>query len=431
MGSKNLKAVAARGTKRVEIADPDGFRELSKWMRDNWKDKSWDMHDKGTAGGVDSLDHAGQLPTRNFQDGTFAGAHAISGEVMRDTILVDRDSCYSCAIACKRVVEVNEGVFQANRRYGGPEYETIGAVGSNCGVDNLAAISMANELCNAYGLDTIGAGMMVSFAMECFENGLLTTEDTGGLDLQFGNAEAMVEMIRRMGERTEGLGWLLGEGPKRAVAEIGPESEPFAIHVKGQPFPMHECRTRHGQALGYALSPTGADHMHNFWDGGMEKEPLGDQLQGWGVYTAMPQTELNGAKVRAYMYESNWQWLDNHLGMCMFIPWSVDQTVDLVRAITGFKTNALELQQVAQRGVTLARVFNMREGMTRQDDRLPGRMNTYFKTQTVNEKPVDPEVLDESVGLFYGMMGWDEETGKPTSAGLAALDVDWAAEHLK
>jgi aldehyde:ferredoxin oxidoreductase len=131
------------------------------------------------------------------------------------------------------------------------------------------------------------------------------------------------------------------------------------------------------------------------------------------------------------MYESNWQWLDNHLGMCMFIPWSVDQTVDLVRAITGFKTNVLELQQVAQRGITLARVFNMREGMTRQDDRLPGRMNTYFKTQTVNEKPVDPEVLDESVGLFYGMMGWDAETGKPTPAGLAALDVDWAAEHLK
>ncbi len=217
MGSKNLKAVAARGKQRVQMADPDGFRELSKWMRDNWKDKSWGMHDLGTAGGVDSLDHAGQLPTRNFQDGTFAGAHAISGEVMRDTIMVDRDSCYACAIACKRVVEVTEGPFKADPRYGGPEYETIGAVGSNCGVDDLAAVSTANELCNAYGLDTINAGMMVSFAMECFEAGLITPEDTDGLDLRFGNAAAMVEMIRRLGERTEGLGWLLGEGPKRAV----------------------------------------------------------------------------------------------------------------------------------------------------------------------------------------------------------------------
>jgi aldehyde:ferredoxin oxidoreductase len=131
-------------------------------------------------------------------------------------------------------------------------------------VDNLAAISMANELCNAYGLDTIGAGMMVSFAMECFENGLLTTEGTGGLDLRFGNAEAMVEMIRRMGERTEGLGWLLGEGPKRAVAVIGPESEPFAIHVKGQPFPMHECRTRQSAGLP-PVSPT-ARMYARFWD---------------------------------------------------------------------------------------------------------------------------------------------------------------------
>jgi aldehyde:ferredoxin oxidoreductase len=426
MGSKNLKAVAARGKRQLPLADPDGFKALTTWMRDNWKDKSYDMHDKGTAGGVDSLDHAGQLPTRNFQDGTFTGAHAISGEVMRDTILVKRDSCYACAIACKRVVEIDDEDYKVNRRYGGPEYETIGAVGSNCGVDDLRAVSMANELCNAYGLDTISAGMMVSFAMECFEAGLISTEEAGGLDLRFGNATAMVEMIRRMGERAEGLPWLLGEGPKRAVQEIGPASEPFAIHTKGQPFPMHECRTRHGQALGYALSPTGADHMHNFWDGGMDKDDVGDELKGWGVYERMPQTELGPAKVRAYMHATNWQWLDNHMGMCMFIPWSVEQTVDLVRAITGWKTNALELQQAAQRGVTLARVFNMREGMTRLDDRLPGRMNTYFKTQTINEKPVDPEILDESVGLFYGMMGWDTETGKPTKAGLAALDILWA-----
>ncbi len=431
MGSKNLKAVAARGKQRVQMADPDKFKELSRWMRDNWKDKSWGMHDLGTAGGVDSLDHAGQLPTRNFQNGTFAGAHAISGEVMRDTVMVDRDSCYACAIACKRVVEITEGPFQANPRYGGPEYETIGAVGSNCGVDDLAAVSTANELCNAYGLDTINAGMMVSFAMECFEAGLITSEDTQGLDLRFGNAAAMVEMIRRIGERTEGLGWLLGEGPKGAVQEIGPEAEDFAIHVKGQPFPMHECRTRHGQALGYAVSPTGADHMHNFWDGSMEKAPLSEELQGWGVYESMPQTELGPAKVRAFTHVSNWQWLDNHLGMCMFIPWSVDQKVDLVRSITGFKATTMELQQVAQRGVTLARVFNLREGLSRADDKLPKRMNSYFKTQTVNEKPVDPEVLDESISLYYGMMGWDPETGTPTEAGLAALDIEWAAEHLK
>jgi aldehyde:ferredoxin oxidoreductase len=144
----------------------------------------------------------------------------------------------------------------------------------------------------------------------------------------------------------------------------------------------------------------------------------------------MPMNELNANKVRAYMNATNWSWVDNHLGMCAFIPWSVDETVNLVRTITGWKTNAFELQLVAQRGVTLARVFNMREGMTRADDVLPARMNTPFKSGSVNEKPVDPEVLDENVGVFYGMMGWDPETGVPTRAKLQELDIEWAAEHL-
>ena len=429
MGSKNLKAVAALGSSKVPIADPDGFKAMSILMRDNWKDRSWGMHDTGTAGGIPDLQELGALPTRNFQDGRFESYDKISGQTMRDTILTDRGSCYACAIACKRVVKVDGPDFEAHEVYGGPEYETIGAVGSNCGVDDLAAISMSNELCNAYGLDTISAGMMISFAMECFENGLLTLEDTGGLDLHFGNAKAMIELTRQIGER-EGLGALLGEGPKIAAAKIGRGAEYFAIHVKGQPFPMHECRVRHGQALGYAVSPTGADHMHNFWDSAIQNDPVGEEMQAWGVYDSMPMNELNANKVRAYMNATNWSWVDNHLGMCAFIPWSVDETVNLVRTITGWKTNAFELQLVAQRGVTLARVFNMREGMTRADDVLPARMNTPFKSGSVNEKPVDPEVLDENVGVFYGMMGWDPETGVPTRAKLQELDIEWAAEHL-
>jgi aldehyde:ferredoxin oxidoreductase len=302
-------------------------------------------------------------------------------------------------------------------------------VGSNCGVDDLRAISKASELCNAYGIDTIATGMMVSFAMECFENGLLTLKDTGGLDLRFGNGPAMVEMVRRIGER-EGLGDLLAEGPRIAADRIGRGAEQFAIHVKGQPFPMHECRNRHGQALGYAVSPTGADHMHNFWDGGMEKSPVGKTLQGFGVYVAMPQNQLNADKVRAYTHATNWAWLDNHLGLCMFIPWSVDQKVQLVRAITGWQTNVFELQMAAQRGLAMARAFNLREGLSRADDRLPARMNTFHKTRRTNERPVDPQVLDENLSTYYGMMGWDPETGIPTLAKLRELDIEWVAEHL-
>ena len=427
MGSKNLKCVAARGRNAVPVADRAAVRDLAKFMHDNWKEKSWSMHDVGTSGGIDNLQERGALPTRNFQDGQFEGFEKITGAYMRDTIMIDRGGCYACPIRCKRVVEVNDEDYQVNPLYGGPEYETIGAFGSNCGVDDLRAISMANELCNAYSLDTIAAGMAVSFAMECFENGLLTLDDTDGLDLSFGNGQAMVELTRRICER-EGLGDLLAEGPEIAARKIGPGAEAFLVNVKGQPFPMHECRTRHGQALGFAVSPTGADHMHNIWDGGMARDPLGERMLGLGIYEAVPQTELNEHKIRAYTHVSNWTWVGNQVGLCAFLPWTRDQTVQLIRAATGWETNLWELLKAGERCVTMARVFNMREGLTRSDDVLPPRMNTQHVSGALHEKPVAPDVLDAAVSTFYGMMGWDPETGEPTEARLKELDISWVSE---
>ncbi|MBM3190768.1 MAG: aldehyde ferredoxin oxidoreductase, partial [Chloroflexi bacterium] len=213
MGSKNLKAVVARGRAAVPLANTDGVRELSRWMRDNWKEKAWGLHDTGTDGGLQDLSEFGALPTRNFQDGQFEGAAKITGATLRDTILKDREGCYACPVRCKRVVEVHDADYDIDPIYGGPEYETVASFGSNCGVDDLRAISKAHEICNAYSLDTISTGMMVSFAMECYEAGILTQKDTGGLDLRFGNGKAMVELTRMIGER-EGLGDVLAEGPK-------------------------------------------------------------------------------------------------------------------------------------------------------------------------------------------------------------------------
>ncbi len=271
--------------------------------------------------------------------------------------------------------------------------------------------------------------MMVSFAVECFEEGLLTAEDTGGLELRFGNGPAMVTPVERICKRV-GLGDLLAEGPRIAAAKIGQGAEHYAIHVKGQPLPMHECRNRHGQALGYAVSPTGADHMHSFWDGGLSKSPLGKQLQGFGAYVTVPQNELNAHKVRAFTRVSNWAWLDNQLGMCMNIPWTLDQTVQLVRAITGCETNVFELQLAAQRAVTMSRALNVREGFGRADDALPARLAGPFKTGSINDRPVTPEELAEGLSAYYGMMGWDADTGVPTLAKLRELDIEWVAEQL-
>jgi aldehyde:ferredoxin oxidoreductase len=428
MGSKKLKCVAARGTTKIPIADQEGFRELATFMAQNWKDKAWSMHELGTPGGINGLDARGALPTRNFQDGKFEGVEGISGETLRDTLLINEGGCYACPIRCKRVVEVKDEDFDVDPQYGGPEYETIGAFGSNCGVDDLRAVSKANEICNAYGLDTITAGMAVSFAMECFENGLLTEEDTGGLKLTFGNGKAMVELTRMIAER-EGLGDLLAEGTEIAAEKIGNGAEAFAINVKGQPFPMHECRIRHGQALGYAVSPTGADHMHNIWDEGVAADPIGEGWKSMGVYTSVPTTDLSADKVRAYTVAANKSWLVNSLGLCMFIPWENTQIVEIIRAITGWEsTDLYELITTGERVVTMARAFNMREGITRADDVLPKRMAEPQMTTSDNEVPVAPETLDRAVTQFYGMMGWDTETGAPTMETLHKLDIAWVAD---
>jgi aldehyde:ferredoxin oxidoreductase len=425
MGSKNLKCVAALGRTAIPVADDAGVKALAKSMTDTWKEKAWGMHELGTSGGLTGLSQVGALPTRNFQDGQFAGAEKIGGEAMRDTILVDRGGCYACPIRCKRVVEVHDDEYDVDPVYGGPEYETLGSLGSNCGVDDLRAVAKANELCNAYSLDTIATGMAVSFAMECFENELLSVKDTGGLELRFGNGAAMVEMVRQIGER-EGLGDLLAEGSTFAAQKIGQGAEAYAINVKGQPFPMHEGRTRHGQALGYAVSPTGADHIHNIWDEGFARDPVGEGAYSVGVYEPIPPTVLNAAKVRAYTNTANWAWLKNSLGLCVFVPWSDDQIIEMVRAITGWRVSKWELVKVGERGVTMARLFNLREGLTRADDTLPARMSNYHVSGTVNEKPVIPEVLDEAITLFYGMMGWDPQTGVPTDGKLHELDIAWA-----
>ncbi len=427
MGSKKLKCVVARGKTAVPIADDAAFKELVKYMRDTWKERAWGMHELGTPGGLTGLHARGVLPTRNFQDGQFDGAENIGGEAMRDTILIERGGCFACPIRCKRVVQVEDEDYQVDPAYGGPEYETLGAFGSNCGVDDLRAVSKANEICNAYSLDTISTGMAVSFAMECFEKGLLTLEHTGGLDLHFGNGEAMVALTLQIAKR-EGLGDLLAEGTDRAAVKIGNGAQDFAINVKGQPFPMHECRARHGQALGYAVSPTGADHMHNIWDEGLAHEPLGAGWLSMAVYESVPATELNADKVWAYTVNTNLRWLSNMVSVCMFVPWNTDQIVQLVRAITGWKTNLWELLKAAERSVTMMRAFNLREGLSRDDDTLPARMGESHVTNSVSEVPIDFEVLEEAVGTFYAMMGWHPETGVPTQAKLQELDITWVAD---
>ena len=425
MGSKNLKAIAVKGSTNVPVHKPKRLQKMAHWMAQNVDDVAHALHTYGTGVGMDVNVETGNLPIRNFRDGDFPEADNISAETMKQTVSVGMGTCFACAIACKKEVKVDEP-WTVEPEYGGPEYETLASLGSNCGVSDLKAVCKANELCQRYSIDTISTGTTISFAMECFEHGLLTLEDTGGIDLSFGNAESMLKMIEMIGEK-RGLGALLAEGTKRAAEKIGNGAEEFAVNVKGEEVPMHDPRLKRGEALGYSVSPTGADHVHNIHDTFLYPK-LPNSYNSLGVLEAVPVEDFGPKKVRLYKYVGEWRTLNNFLVMCLFTPWSVTQKVEIVRAVTGWNTTAFELMKVVERGNTLARIFNLREGFTEKDDWLPPR---FFKPRTSGnlKDAVSAKDLKNAKLLYYDMMGWTEK-GVPKKSALDELDISWAANKL-
>lgn len=427
MGSKNLKAVAVKGSTRIKVSRPKRLRKLAQWMTQNVDNVARALHTYGTGAEMDAGLEVGNLPIRNFRDGDFPEVDNISAETVKQTVSVGMGTCFACAVVCKKQVKVTEP-WTVDPEYGGPEYETLASFGSNCGVSDLKAVCKANELCQKYSIDTISTGSSISFAMECFEHGLLTRKDTGGIDLSFGNAESMVKMVELIGKK-QGLGALLAEGTKRAAEQIGEGAEEFAVHVKGQEVPMHDPRLKRGEALGYAVSPTGADHVHNIHDTFLYPV-LPKSYNSLGVLETVPIEDFGPKKVRLYKYVGEWRTLNNFLVMCLFTPWSVVQKVEIVRAVTGWNTTAFELMKVVERGNTLARIFNLREGFTEKDDWLPPRFFKPRTTGSLNKTSVDPEALQNAKLLYYDMMGWTDR-GVPKKSTLEELDIAWAARLLE
>ena len=235
MASKNLKAVVVRGKQKFEYADSEAVTALNrtgpKIMPGNPDVDGLGKY--GTASVVVFQNTIGSLPTRNYNEGQFDGCDPLSGEVMYDTILKERDTCFACVVRCKRVVEIKEGPYKVDPLYGGPEYETLGTFGSYCAIKDLAAVSKANEICNKYGVDTISCGATISFAMECYEKGIIGPQQTGGIDLRFGNADAMLETLQQIVTNSGPLGSVLSQGSARAALLWGPAAEECLVTVKG------------------------------------------------------------------------------------------------------------------------------------------------------------------------------------------------------
>jgi aldehyde:ferredoxin oxidoreductase len=430
MGAKRLKAVVVRGSKPPVAVDKDGAKRALVWFKEHYDRAKDRFHQLGSASAVMALEASGILPTRNFRDGSFEHARAISGQTMRDTILVNRGTCYACAVACKREVEVES--LGVTAKFGGPEYETLAASGSLCGVSDLNALALVNQLYAQYVLDSISTGAVIAFAMECFEHGIITPQMTGGIDLTWGNADGLIQIVHAIGKR-EGIGKLLGEGVKRAAAELGQGAERFALHVKGQELPMHDPRGKKGLSLAYALSPTGADHMeapHDPLYAGFH--PNGHPMGPLGLIEPLDPLHLDGKKVRAF-YETQKVWSSyNSVGMCDFVGaplngLEMEPLVAYINAVTGWNMSLYELMKVGERNNTLGRVFNCREGFTPNDDLLPQRMHEGIGNGPLKGQRIDPDEFLAARRTYYQMAGWDPETGQPTEAKLAELGLEEAA----
>jgi aldehyde:ferredoxin oxidoreductase len=426
-GSKNLKAVAVVGTREVAVADPEALNAASKKSRAEIDAEAFTaglLKPFGTPGFYNSISATGTLPTKNWQRTTYPESHEVLGhEAYHKTLDVKSYACAQCYIACGRKTTIKEGPY-AGESGGGPEYETLGAFGSKCLINDVSAVAKLGYDCNELGLDTISAGQVLATAMEWYDRGILDKEKSDGIEITWGNVPAALEIVRKMAYR-EGIGDLLADGTKKAAEKLGGNAGDYAFHVKGLEMASCGVRASKGEAVVHAVSPRGADHLRPYASvvdafGYIEEEigiidkqnPLEDDNKGW----VKPLQELSMAT--------------NLLGACLFASICLavkgSTWASLYTAVTGRVLTLEELLKAAERTINMERVINTRFGFDRKDDKLPKRLLQEPATDGVGEGQVVD--LDRALDSYYAAMGWDIATGTPKPEKLDELKLGWMTE---
>jgi aldehyde:ferredoxin oxidoreductase len=399
MGSKKLKAIAVRGRGRMRIADQKTLTGVAKWVASTLDQNHRAFHDYGTGAAMQGKSLEGGLPTSNYRLGAFDEVAKVDAIAVADEVRIDMGACYACSVRCKKVVQIEQraedagqtrkgkqiafdpkGRYRVDPKYGGPEYESLASLGPNLQVDDLIAVCKSNEICNYLGMDTISSGATLAWAMECYEKGLITDADTGGIPLRFSDGDGVIQWLQRIANR-EGFGDILANGSQRAAAIIGRGTEQYLTTVKGLEMAMHDPRHMPRMRQSYLLAPTGGDHM---------------QQQG----------PKNGMR--------------NQVGLCHFLAYNDDQTLEILQSVTGWDLTPEEMVTTAQRALTLTRLFNMREGFGRADDLLPAR----FSEDLPKHKGLPEELQETIVTEYYAEMGWDQRTGTPLPETVRALGIE-------
>jgi aldehyde:ferredoxin oxidoreductase len=421
MGSKNLKAIAVRGTQKPTLADSAKFQDVKKNLLKAMKDSPMlypTFSKTGTTCVLDLANTMGILPAKNW--GTSGQVNMIPtlGVEAQAKFITDRAFCDDCPVGCSQVKKVTEGPY-AGYVSEGPEFETSYSLGSNLGIDYLPAIIAGDRMCDEFGIDTVSAGVAIGFAMELYEKGILTKDDTGGLDLRFGNYKAMIEMLRMMAYK-EGLGAILSQGTKRAAEIIGKGSEKYAINIKGLELPGYDVRGAKAHGMSYATAYNGADHCRGY---------AYQEIFGIPIPEPVDRLASKGkGKLAAWNQDTRCATTDCPT-LCGFIlDMSVPATAlkdigDLVTAATGIAFSPEDVQKVGERVNNIARLFNIREGFTRKDDTFPVRLMTEpLKAGGSAGAIISQADLDMMLDEYYAARGWDK-TGTPTAAKLKELEL--------
>ena len=420
MGSKNLKAVAVRGTQDVNVADLEGFKEFIKMIHERMKGPATRKYRTlGTPENVLVLNSLAALPTRNFTDATFEGAEKVSGEYLNEHFVKKIVGCATCAMRCDHIAVVPEGPYKGSTSR--MEFECLWALGPSCGVDRLDAIIEAMRLCNYYGVDGISAGVTVGFAMDLYEHGLITKEKADGIDLRFGNHEALIETIKKIGSREGWLGDILGEGTKRAAEKIGKDAYKYACHIKGLELPGYDIRGLKTAALGFAVSFRGACHLRS------------------GAYSPDVKGKVDRFKIEKGRgpiimdNEDQYNVIDS-LILCKFSRGTyydgLDDMAKYYTLATGIEVTPEDLRKAGERINNLARLFNVREGVgTREFDTLPYKItNVPIPDEGVAKGAVvNKQEFELGLDDYYATRGWSRE-GIPTVEKLKELDLEEFAD---
>ncbi len=431
MGSKRLKAVAVRGDKKIPVADPERLKPLREALLKSFQtnDHKKALKSLGTGGDTSRTVHLGGVGAKNWN---LFGIEAMPTCVNLDTDKIEKykirkAACHSCPIACWAILELKEGPFSVPGSVHRPEYETLAAFGVMCLNDNIESVVKANDLCNRYGMDTISAGTTIAFAMECYEKGIISGQDTDGIKLNWGNAEAIVAMLEKMARR-EGFGAILADGVKKAAERIGKGSDEYAMHICGREIPFHDPRQGPAFGLSYIVDATPANHC----SGGLSfMLDLGVPL-GFDPALQTPKLELYGDyndKGPMYAIGIAFNQLLSSSGLCIFsaIMNTGVPVAEFIAAVTGWDFTWSEGLNAGHRILTLRQAFNAREGILPKEFELPKRLAEPASTGPIAGLKVDFDALKSH---YFAAMGWDQKTGRPYRRTLINLGIDELTKDL-